>query len=234
MRKIFLDIGAYHGETLSFIKKTNEFDEIHSFEICTENCEKYLNKFKSDNIFIHNFGLLDKNDNITLYNPGSDGASIYKEKSSSRGFTNNKIYNVIKASDWFKENINANDIVIVKINCEGSETRIITNLIESGEYDKITLVFIWLDILKCKKDNIIKYFLKFHNLIKNKKNYLYGHFIDATISGKKLKSQWDITSSKADICYTIYNLLKSKDFDLYKIFDIKKIEEINNKLLTSY
>ena len=40
-RKIFLDIGAHHGETLRYIKSTNEFDEIHSFEICNENCIKY-------------------------------------------------------------------------------------------------------------------------------------------------------------------------------------------------
>ena len=70
-----LDIGAHHGETLKYIKSTNEFDEIHSFEICNENCIKYLNKYKSDKIFIHNFGLLDYNGKIDLFNPG-DGASI--------------------------------------------------------------------------------------------------------------------------------------------------------------
>ena len=232
-RKIFLDIGAHWGETLNYIKSTNEFDEIHSFEICKENCIKYLDKYKSDKIFIHNFGLLDYNGEIDLYNPGSDGASIYKEKSANGGFAYKSKYNVVKTSEWFKKNIKSDDIVIMKVNCEGSECKIILDLLDNNEYDKITFTIIWLDILKCGKNNLKKNFEPFLDKIKSKNNYLFGQHLVSRTFLPEFKNKINFNAlfpQKAGACFTIYNLIKKLNFDLYKVFDKNLIKYINKML----
>ncbi|MBS3741978.1 MAG: FkbM family methyltransferase [Candidatus Cloacimonetes bacterium] len=147
--KVFIDIGAHIGETLQEVRKPEYgFDKIYAFEPVIGNCGFIIDNFHDSRICILPYGLLNKTAELKVYNPGSDGATIFKNK---KGVVENKLETVcqfIKASLWFKEDVNADDENIVKINAEGSEVAIINDLLSNDEYDKIDKIFIDFDVRK--------------------------------------------------------------------------------------
>jgi len=149
MAKIFLDIGAHVGESAAAaLDERHKFDKIH----CFEPAKASYNKIKKDaRIVIHKFGLFNKTCILPLYGAGSVGASVFKDKP----IANRKNYldercNFIKASDWFSENVSANDYVVAKVNTEGAEIEILNDLLDTGEYDKINHLMISFDVSKIK------------------------------------------------------------------------------------
>lgn len=174
MTKIFLDIGAYKGDTTEIVVKYN-FDKIHCFEPVKNNNDKIEKKFNNDKIIIHRYGLLDETCEKLIFNPGHIGSSIFKEKKNINNTTEKCKF--IKASTWFKENITDDDYVIAKLNVEGSEIAILNDLIDSGEYKKIKHILISFDIDKIpgRENEKEEMLLKFH------KNNLSNYFISGQI-----------------------------------------------------
>tara|TARA_Y100000590_G_scaffold469983_1_gene661109 strand:+ start:1339 stop:2115 length:777 start_codon:yes stop_codon:yes gene_type:complete len=140
--RIFVDVGSHFGETLEeVIKDKYKFDKIYSFEP-SKKCIKKLNEIKDKRIEFFNFGFSNFNQEVKLYNSGLAKASIYTNKETD----DFEIIKLIKISDWFKKYIQNNDIVVVKLNCEGSECDIIDDLISSNEINKIYNLLITFDI----------------------------------------------------------------------------------------
>lgn len=140
--KIFVDVGSHFGETLEEVRKDKYgFDKIYSIEPSNK-CIKKLQAIKDHRINFFNFGLSNCNKDVQLYNSGLAKASIYTN------IKNNKyeIIKLVKASEWFKKHINSNNIVVVKLNCEGSECDIIEDLISSNEICKIYNILITFDV----------------------------------------------------------------------------------------
>ena len=54
----------------------------------------------------------------------------------------------VRASEFFAEHIAADDLVVMKLNCEGSECDIMNDLIDTGEVSKIDDVMIDFDVRK--------------------------------------------------------------------------------------
>ena len=170
MRKIFLDVGSHIGQTIKeVIKNKYNFDKIYGFEPCKNNFNFLVEKYGSNNnLVLNNFGLSDKSKEVILYDPESIGASIYSDK---RGIdiTKKETIKLLEASEWIKENLKKDDIIFMKLNCEGSECDILENMIDNNIFDNINHIMIDFDVVKIKsqtykKDNIMK-------KIKNKKNY---------------------------------------------------------------
>lgn len=137
---IFLDIGAYTGDTARVALRYN-FDLVHAFEPVHTRID-----IKNDRFILHKFGLLDKDCERNIYYPGNMGGSIFKNK-RQRGRERPPQKCVFKkASDWFRDNIT--DPVLVKINVEGAEIAILNDLIDSGEYRKIKHLLVCFDIIK--------------------------------------------------------------------------------------
>ena len=208
--KIFLDIGGHMGETLDDIITYNEFDIIHSFEPCLELYTKYLKKYENDKVKIHNFGLSDKTSKEIIYNPGSVGASVLKDKKAKKGYKLEEECQFIAAEEWFKKNLDKKDEIIVKFNCEGSEYFIIKNLIESNEYDKITFCMIWTDILKSQ--NLYTKFFDLDNMLKNKINYIYAFDYDLNDFIKDCPD-YKKHKGKGQIGYWLYKKARYNNFN---------------------
>ena len=160
--KIFIDIGSHVGETL--IEATKEkyaFDEIYCFEpslYCIEDLQKFADKDKR--ITICDFGLSKGNQNAELFQPGSLGGTIVKGeihdvgKDHDETFRDDRKVESIKlrdASEWFKENINPNDCIVVKTNCEGSEVDILDSLIDGDFMKNIYSFLVTFDIREHKE-----------------------------------------------------------------------------------
>lgn len=144
--KIFLDVGAFDGDTAKAVLTGNyNFDKIYCFEPVSALAEK-IKELKSDKICIMNFGLWNQTCTKKLYKSGSNGGSIFKDKFTHA--VDSTDINLVKASNWFKENIPESSIVYLKLNCEGAECDILDDLIDSGEIRKVTVAMVDFDVRK--------------------------------------------------------------------------------------
>lgn len=145
--KIFLDVGAYKGETLGVaMEEKYAFDKLYCFEPVPEKCV-LLRKVADDRVEVFEYGLWNKTRVRKLYNPSRRGASLFKDKNPNLKDDSLDI-KLVRASEWFNKNLNANDDVYLKLNCEGAEWTILDNLIKSGEYKKIKVLMVDFDIRK--------------------------------------------------------------------------------------
>ena len=144
--RIFLDVGAYNGNTAAAVlQDTLKFDKIYCFEPIPAFC-KAIREMKSDKIVVCEFGLWKETSTKNIYEAHSPGASIFIDK-----FRNPIVetqVKMVKASDWFAENIKDTDEVYLKLNCEGAECDILSDLMDSGQYKKISVLMVDFDARK--------------------------------------------------------------------------------------
>ena len=155
--KIFLDIGSHIGQTLQEVTKEKyAFDKIYCFEpslLCIESLEKIASN--DSRITICKFGLSNKNQDAELFLPGSQGGTIFEGGIGDLGEESNSMLeddNMVEkiklrdAHEWFMENINPSDYIVVKTNCEGSEVDILDSLIDGGFMGNIYTFLVTFDI----------------------------------------------------------------------------------------
>lgn len=145
-RRIFLDVGANTGQTLAAVVDPEfRFDEIVCFEPQSM-CWSYLGAVKDPRVKIKRFGLWNKSKMMKIFEPGSKGAGLYKK---NNGTSNEMEFcNFVQASAWFVANIEADDIGFLKLNVEGAECDIMDDLLDSGEFSKVTYAMIDFDVRK--------------------------------------------------------------------------------------
>ena len=187
--KIFLDIGANEGQTLNeVIKKEYAFDKI----ICFEPSKIFLiklNKFalSDKRIQICNFGLSNKNEEVKLFEAGTLSGSIFKREDIDK--SNSEIIKLVDTQEWFNKNIKSDDLVFVKINCEGSEVDILDSLIEGGGINNIYSVLITFDIREFEKLQHKE--IEIRRRLKDKKltNYCFSdHMMIGNTHEKRIKN----------------------------------------------
>jgi FkbM family methyltransferase len=145
MSKIFLDVGAHMGETLSVVVEPRwGFDRIYAFEPAPE-CWETLRKVADDRVTMLPFGLLDEDVQLDLFDPGEIGASIYASK-SVLGIAERTQFR--DAGKWFRSHLHESDEIVMKVNCEGSEVRVLRRLLDTGELDKVACLLVHWDIRK--------------------------------------------------------------------------------------
>lgn len=145
--KLFLDVGAHKGQTARAVTASRyAFDQIICFEPATE-CIPYIESIGDKRITINPFGLWKETRKTRLFGAGDIGASIFKDKAIAVSTKTAEIQ-LVKASDWMSKNVKADDIVFMKLNCEGSECDILDDLIDSGEIYKIYNIMVDFDVRK--------------------------------------------------------------------------------------
>jgi FkbM family methyltransferase len=143
--KVFLDVGAHTGETLrAVVDDRYRFDRIVCFEPASW-CIERLARFRHPRLEIAPFGLWKESERRILHDPGTVGASIFEEKRRS---DKTQEAEFVRASDWFAENIEADDTVFLKLNCEGAECDILEDLLDSGEIRKADFILVHFDVRK--------------------------------------------------------------------------------------
>jgi FkbM family methyltransferase len=145
--KIFLDIGAWKGDTAtSVLSSKHAFEKIYCFEPQEGLCPKI-----DPNVEVFEFGLWNRNCETDIYYDSekpqnNDGESVYVDK-----FVNSLVKQkarMVRASDWFRDNLKTDDYVVMKLNCEGAECDILEDLMNSGEFDKVNALMVDFDVRK--------------------------------------------------------------------------------------
>ncbi len=160
--KIFIDVGGHLGETVeAALDPVYGFARIYSFEPVSF-CAEAIRGIKDDLVVVIEAGLSNSDREARIFGVGNVGASIYEDHPHATGSA--KPCRLLDASRWFKENLSADDRIYMKLNCEGSECDILENLLDSGEYSKVTQVMIDFDAQKipsqCDRVESIKHRLR--------------------------------------------------------------------------
>ena len=151
MSRVFLDVGAHHGQTIEMMLRPRfKVDRIVGFDP-SPLCHAILDRKFGGNpkVTIVKQGLWSSTCEMDLHNEGSQGGSVHEDYQTTCNpeprVTRCKF---IKASDWFTEHVSPDDEVFLKLNCEGSECEVILDLLETGEYGKVKAAFIDFDVRK--------------------------------------------------------------------------------------
>jgi FkbM family methyltransferase len=151
--KIFLDIGSHMGQTLREVTKEKyAFDKIVGFEpssFCLDELKKIA--AEDDRIEICKFGLSNRNEDIQLFQAGTQAGSIYKDEDYSVDKEEVETIKLCDACEWFESNTSADDYVVVKTNCEGSEVDILDSLMDGNIMKNIYCFLITFDIRNYEK-----------------------------------------------------------------------------------
>jgi len=145
--KVFLDVGAHEGGTLNAVRDPKyRFDRIYCFEPASA-CWPALESVRDDRVSVCRFGLWHRTCKHTLYDPGSVGASVFADKFAT-GTPPVEVCRFVRATDWFRDNVDAGDEIFLKLNCEGAEVDIVEDLLDSGKFARVRSAMIDPDIRK--------------------------------------------------------------------------------------
>jgi FkbM family methyltransferase len=149
MRSIFLDVGGHIGQTLEeVLKPLYHFDLIYCFEPSPKHAQYIRQRFRSPRLRLMQFGLSNVTGPLDLHDSGPNGIGASVKQRQVAALTSTTRCDFVSASEFFRDHIRAGDLVIMKLNCEGSECDILNDLIESGEISKIGNVMIDFDVRK--------------------------------------------------------------------------------------
>lgn len=151
--KIFLDVGAHTGQTLTAAQRWG-FDLIICFEPVKENVA-ILRELADKRTVILPFGLWNKTARMPIYDPGSQGGSLWKRPGRKHHAEQCEF---VRVSDWLRErdwggaeawyeDYDGAE-VWMKINAEGAELDIITDMLDTGTFNRITYLKVMWDAHK--------------------------------------------------------------------------------------
>ncbi|MCK9549638.1 FkbM family methyltransferase [Aquamicrobium sp.] len=149
MRKVFLDVGGHFGQTLEeVLKPLYSFDVVYCFEPFSAHSTVIRETFSDPRLKLMDYGLSNVTGQLEFHSDGLDdmGASVKKREGEAKAMVTRCDF--VRASDFFRDHIQADDLVVMKLNCEGSECDIMNDLIDSGEISKIDNVMIDFDVRK--------------------------------------------------------------------------------------
>lgn len=145
MRKIFIDCGAWTGDSIRAFKKYDNSYEIYAFE-CEPRLEETLQKMSNElNFNFINKAVWIKEGIIKLYlgqNNLTQSSSILSSKKKYIDKKKPVEVNTVNFSQWIMYNFKKEDYIICKMNIEGAEYDILDKMIKDNSIDYIDKLFI--------------------------------------------------------------------------------------------
>ena len=141
-------------------KRAEEQQVLNQIQQLDVSLEKAINAYEQANLRLgqinhdlsvnkHDLGVARNNLRTaerTLYDPGSRGASLFADK--FRTTPAEEVIRLVRATDWFRAELGADDVIYMKLNCEGAEADIVADLLDSGELSRVRAVMIDPDVRK--------------------------------------------------------------------------------------
>jgi FkbM family methyltransferase len=146
--KILLDVGANTGQTVhAALDPKYGFDRIVAFEPAPA-CWPELERIDDPRVQVCRFGLWNRTCQSRLHNAGSEAGSIFEDFDSDGRSGPTETIELVRARDWFSENVSDSDLVFMKLNCEGAECDVVEDLLDGGEFGKVYNAVISFDVRK--------------------------------------------------------------------------------------
>jgi len=177
MKKIFIDGGARVGETIELLLNHREDlkgCDVYFFE-CNEAHHETLLDIKENNkdynFFVRTEALWDKEDIMDFYISvdqwGDLGCTLDPTKREKLDLDNPKQVKTIRFSDFLNQ-FSDDDYIIVKLDIEGAEYNVVSDLLSSGTINKINEIYIeWHDGFFNKNSTQLKHELSKLDIIVN-------------------------------------------------------------------
>ena len=179
--KVILDVGAHEGESIELFLKNFKVNNIYSFEpskdtfkILMENSDEMKKKFSKTNIYLENFAVGDKNEDVqlnclnetsssTLRDLNTDSNYFKKKEKYFGKLINEKI--TVKQINFkeYLEKKKLKEIDLLKIDTEGYELEVLKGL--KDQISKVSII-----LFEHHYDNMIVKNYKFgdiHHVLKN-------------------------------------------------------------------
>lgn len=152
---IFIEIGAHHGQSLEVaLNPKYGFDRFILFEP-SESALKKLEFFKDSRVEIFKFGL-GENDTVTkLYNSGAVSATLFQEKFKNQKKIPVELIQMRQSAKTLSPYLRDTK-VFIRINCEGSEVKILKNLLEYKLLNRRHSILVDFDMLRMEPAYPIK------------------------------------------------------------------------------
>lgn len=147
MRKIFIDAGAYNGDTVKlFLEQYPEADqfEIFYFEP-NPNFKKQLESLQSEKrIFIPKAVWVDDTTMKFYLDSNNLGSTLMRSKCSRSNLDKDNPIEVeaIDLSNWIKKNFSIDDFIVLKMDIEGAEYTVLNKMIEDRTIHYIKEIYI--------------------------------------------------------------------------------------------
>jgi len=177
MKKIFIDGGARIGETIETLLDPREElkgCDVYFFE-CNDNHYDTLINIKETNknynFIVRTEALWDKEDTMNFYMSvdqwGDLGCTLDPTKREKLDLDNPKQVKTIRFSDFLNQ-FSDDDYIIVKLDIEGAEYNVVSDLLSSGAINKINEIYIeWHDGFFNKNSTQLKHELSKLDIIVN-------------------------------------------------------------------
>jgi len=145
IKKVFIDCGAWNGDSIKIFQKYNKGFEIYAFE-----CEPRLTKELTELSKLLDFKFINKavwifDSPIKLY-PGkgdlTQSSSLDPSKKKYIDQNNPVEVEAINFSHWIIDNFSRDDYIICKMNIEGAEYHILPHMIKTGAIYYIAELYI--------------------------------------------------------------------------------------------
>ena len=145
MRKIYIDCGAWSGDSVLCFKQYHNDYDIYAFE-CSYQFEQELNELSSK----HGFTFINKavwvnNGDVNLYPGIGEHTQSGSLCLSKKKYIDKKSPEVIKAIDfsqWVIDEFDKDDYIICKMNIEGAEYDILEKMLVDGSAQYINRFYI--------------------------------------------------------------------------------------------
>ena len=151
----YIDVGANEGQSIKRFKKINSQSNIHSFEPTPELYKKLVQNFSDDkSIKINNLGVADTKGKLNFYtyksnkinsivsvdkNSKFSKSRILASKSNEKEFENIVKIDVTDIDSYCEEN-NISEIDLIKIDTQGSESKILLGMEKILSQEKVSII----------------------------------------------------------------------------------------------
>ena len=182
-KHIFFDVGANEGQSIKRFKKIISQSNIHAFEPTPELYKKLVQNFNTDkNIKINNLGITDIKSKLNFHsykyntinsfvpldkNSKFSKARILASKSNEKEFENIVKIDTTNIDSYCEEN-NISEIDFIKIDTQGSESKILLGMEKMLSKEKVSIIELEL-ILGFGYEKTFSFYD--YEKILNKKNY---------------------------------------------------------------
>ena len=141
MKKVLLDCGANTGQSHEwFMKNRDDSDE---YEVhCFEPVPSFKHYFDNKNLTFHSDVVWVEDGTIDFYDKGGLSSTLYANKIDHRGKGTQLTVNSIDFSKFIKDNFEISDYLIVKMDIEGAEYKVIEKMLENKTFEYVDEFYI--------------------------------------------------------------------------------------------